>query len=226
MRNFILIGHRAVTTPKISLNDLPGTGGRMDLITRSVNATFCISHDIRRDVEVAVILLGPENPPKTIRFIGSTLKYLNPDERSTGALIRNALVKGNVKKINKIENQNETNNYNSKSKVEIKTDIELLPGELKSSPGIYISDNDFAAVLDFYGKKSKIVHLDETGLDISRLELPDNCTFILSDDKDFTAEEVDILKGYDAERISLGPIILHTDHCITVIHNYFDRISH
>ena len=89
MRNFIVVGHRAVTSPTISLNDLPGTGGRMDILTRCINAAFCISHDIRKNVEVTIVLLGPEDPPKTIRFVGSELKYLNPDERSTGALVRN-----------------------------------------------------------------------------------------------------------------------------------------
>ena len=91
-RNFIIIGHRAVTDPNFTLNDLPGSSGRLDILARCINSAFFLSHDIRRDVEVALVLLGPDDPPKTIRLIGDELKYLNPDERSTGALIRNALV--------------------------------------------------------------------------------------------------------------------------------------
>ena len=82
-----------MTTPQFTLNDLSGSGGRMDILARAINAAFFLSHDIRRDVEVAIVLLGPEDPPKTIRFLGSELKYLNPSERSTGGLIRNAIIK-------------------------------------------------------------------------------------------------------------------------------------
>lgn len=38
------------------------------------------------------MLLGEPNPPKTVRIDGAEVKYLNPDERSTAALIRNALL--------------------------------------------------------------------------------------------------------------------------------------
>jgi tRNA (pseudouridine54-N1)-methyltransferase len=59
---------------------------------RCVNSAFFLSHTIRRDVEIVLMLLGEPNPPKTIRINGSEVKYLNPDERSTAALIRNALL--------------------------------------------------------------------------------------------------------------------------------------
>jgi tRNA (pseudouridine54-N1)-methyltransferase len=209
MRNFIIVGHRGVTTPHLSLNDLPGTGGRMDLLTRAVNSAFCISHDIRRDVEIALVLLGPEDPPKTVRFIGEPLKYLNPDERSTAALIRNALVKIAA---NKLKGGNDT-----------QKDPELLTGELLSSPGIYISNNDLQSVIDHYSKKSKLIHLDETGEDISNLQPQDDCTFILSDHKDFSDEELNKINEYSTKTISLGPLSLHADQCITIIHNYLDR---
>jgi len=42
---------------------------------------------------VYLVLQGPEDAPRTVRFVGGELKYLNPDERSTGALVRNALLK-------------------------------------------------------------------------------------------------------------------------------------
>jgi tRNA (pseudouridine54-N1)-methyltransferase len=50
-----------------------------------------LSNDIRRDVDIHLILLGEPDPPKTIHFKGGGLKYLNPDERSTGALVKKAL---------------------------------------------------------------------------------------------------------------------------------------
>ena len=93
MRRFIVIGHRAITTGDFKLDDLAGGTGRMDVLLRCINSSFFLSHDIRRDVEAILVLQGPPHPPKTIRLVGNELKYLNPDERSTAALVRNALLK-------------------------------------------------------------------------------------------------------------------------------------
>ena len=92
LRRFIVIGHRAITSADFKLDDLCGSTGRLDILLRCVNSAFFLSHGIRRDVEITLMLLGEPNPPKTIRINGSEVKYLNPDERSTAALIRNALL--------------------------------------------------------------------------------------------------------------------------------------
>ena len=81
MRTFVIVGHKAVTTPKFSLNDLPGGAGRMDILARCINASLFLSHDLRRDVDAYVVLLGEPNPPITIRFNGEKVRYLSPDER-------------------------------------------------------------------------------------------------------------------------------------------------
>ncbi|OPY29575.1 MAG: tRNA (pseudouridine(54)-N(1))-methyltransferase [Methanocella sp. PtaU1.Bin125] len=78
MRRFVVVGHKAVTTPKFSLNDLPGGAGRMDIVARCVNASLFLSHA----------------PPVAIRFSGEKVRYLSPDERSPAALIKKALEKG------------------------------------------------------------------------------------------------------------------------------------
>jgi len=93
VRRFVVVGHRAVTSGDFKLDDLCGSAGRLDVLLRCINSSFFLSHDIRRDVELNLVLLGPPTPPKTIRLVGSELRYLNPDERSTGALVRNALMK-------------------------------------------------------------------------------------------------------------------------------------
>jgi tRNA (pseudouridine54-N1)-methyltransferase len=117
MRRFIIIGHRVKTSGDFNLNDLCGSAGRLDVLLRCINAAFFVSNNIRRDVEVYLVLLGEPEPPKTVHLIGSELKYLNPDERSTGALIRNALMK------------------------EIKNE------EIRSTPGIYVSRKNFEELL-------------------------------------------------------------------------------
>jgi tRNA (pseudouridine54-N1)-methyltransferase len=92
LRRYVVLGHRAITSADFKLDDLCGATGRLDILLRCVNSAFFLSHGVRRDVEITLMLLGEPNPPKTVRINGNEVKYLNPDERSTAALIRNALL--------------------------------------------------------------------------------------------------------------------------------------
>ena len=92
MRRFLIVGHRASTDPAFSLDDLAGAAGRMDILLNVANAALLLAHDIRRDVEVGLLMLGPPNPPRFVRLVGFRLRSYQPDIRSTAALIRRALV--------------------------------------------------------------------------------------------------------------------------------------
>jgi tRNA (pseudouridine54-N1)-methyltransferase len=227
MRNFIIVGHRALTSPNFSLNDLPGTGGRMDILARSVNSAFLLSHDIRREVEVVLVLHGPDNPTKTIRFNGAELKYLNPDERSTGALIRNALMKFKSIKSNV---NNETDSSESQTSRTPQTPLPKtgFQPETSASPGIFISNTNFEEIITHYEARSKIVFLNETGSDLFASDIikeKGDLTFVLSDDKDFTAQEEELLRKIAKFELCLSPNILHTEHCIILVHNILDRFK-
>jgi tRNA (pseudouridine54-N1)-methyltransferase len=91
MRTFAMVGHLAPTGDGFSLDDLPGSAGRMDILCRCVNAALALSHGIRRDAEIHLLLLGPPSPPKDVLIRGESVRSLSPDERSTAALIRKAL---------------------------------------------------------------------------------------------------------------------------------------
>jgi tRNA (pseudouridine54-N1)-methyltransferase len=119
MRRFVITAHKAVTTPKFTLNDLPGGAGRMDIIARCINSSLFLSHDLRRDVDTYAVLLGEPNAPVTVRFNGEKVRYLSPDERSAAALIKKALEKGAPSM-----------------------------GEDESTPGVYISRRSFAEVVE------------------------------------------------------------------------------
>lgn len=92
MTYFAIVGHTARTDGAFSLNDLPSSGGRLDVLCRCVNASLFLSHALRRNVECSLVLLGPPNPPKTVKFSGQNVRSLNPDERSPAALIKKALL--------------------------------------------------------------------------------------------------------------------------------------
>ncbi len=64
----------------------------MDILLNAANAALHLAHDLRRDVEVGLLLLGPPNPPRFVRFEGFRLRNYQPDIRSNAALVRRALV--------------------------------------------------------------------------------------------------------------------------------------
>ena len=93
MRYFVITGHKAVSTGDFKLDDIAGGAGRLDILVRCVNSAFFLSHNLRKDVEIYLVMEGGDDAPKTVIFKGEDLRYLNPDERSTASLIRNALMK-------------------------------------------------------------------------------------------------------------------------------------
>lgn len=190
MRAFIVLGHRVPLTPDFSLNDLPGSAGRLDILCRCVTAAFCLSHGIRRDVMVYLVL----QDQVVVRLDGSRLKHLNPDERSTAALIQKAL------------------------KVLAESRSER---ELESTPGIFIASGGLADVLErVQGLGLPAYWLHERGAPIRQAQLSRDAAFVLSDHLEFLPEEEAILDKLPC--LSLGPLSLHADHCIVIVHNELD----
>ncbi len=94
MRRFLIVGHRAVTSPDFTLDDLAGAAGRMDILLNAANAALLLAHDIRRDAEADLLLLGPPDPPRLVRILGHRVRSYQPDIRSNAALVRKALEHG------------------------------------------------------------------------------------------------------------------------------------
>lgn len=92
MRQFLIVGHDAPTTPEFSLDDLAGAAGRLDVLCRCVGAGVFLSHGIRSDARVHLVL-GDEF---TVSFDGAALRGLSPDERNVAARIRDALADRDV----------------------------------------------------------------------------------------------------------------------------------
>lgn len=191
MRQFIVLGHEAPTEPSFSLDDIAGGAGRLDVLCRCVNAAFFLSHALRGDVNVHLVL----QDEFTVHFDGSDLKRLNPDERSTAALIRSALEK---------------------------RDEAIGHVAVDSTPGISISRRDFETILDSVASDSTVVQLHEDGTPATAVDPPADPVFVLSDHRDFTASERAVLADGADHRIRLGPEPVHADHAITIAHNYLD----
>lgn len=86
MRDVVVLGHEAPLDADVSLADLPGAG-RLDLLARCVTAGLLLSHDIRTDTRVHLVV----RDELTVTFDGGDVRGLNPDERSTAARIRDAV---------------------------------------------------------------------------------------------------------------------------------------
>lgn len=195
MRQFLVIGHDAPTDDSFSLDDIAGGAGRLDVLCRCVNSAFFLSHDIREAVRVHLVL----RDEYTITFDGADLRRLNPDERSTAALIRGAL-----------EQRAEAIGHQP----------------VESSPGVSLYRMGFEATLSRVSRDATVVQLHEDGEPLVEAEPPTDPLFVLSDHHDFTPTEHDALAAAADRRVRVGPELLHADHTVTVAHNYLDTAGY
>ncbi|MCI2425654.1 tRNA (pseudouridine(54)-N(1))-methyltransferase TrmY [Candidatus Acetothermia bacterium] len=186
MRRFVILGHRVTISPDFNLNDLAGSAGRLDILCRCLSSAFFLSHDLRRDVEVYLIL----QDQVVLRMVGSQLHRMNPDERNIAGLIRSALGK-------------------------------LEERERMSTPGIFVAPGSLKTVVDQLAEQeTQLILLHEAGAPLRDSTLSNDVTFFLSDHLEFTASEQHILR--EIPRISVSPLPLHANHCITIVHNELD----
>jgi tRNA (pseudouridine54-N1)-methyltransferase len=196
MRTFIIVGHKATTSPNFSLDDIPGTSGRLDILCRAITAAFVVSHGIRKDVCVYLVLLGGDWP-KTIQLKGETLRHLNPDERTTAALLKKALA------------------------------VLATPEWAMSTSGIFVRQGGLEGLLSDLKEKRLVYlredGCDIRKMDGSSLAL--DTAFILGDHTGMTAEEEGLIGRAGAVTVSLGPTSLHADHCIVLLNWILDTCS-
>ena len=65
--------------------------------------------------------------------------------------------------------------------------------------------------------------MDEGGEDLRGKHMGSDVTFVLSDHRDFTAEERAWLAASTTAKLSVGPRALHADQVIAIVHNGLDR---
>lgn len=190
MRAFLVVSHTAPLNGDFSLSDLPGGAGRLDVLCRCATEAFLISHGIRKEVR---LYFNIQNR-LTLELVGERLRHLNPDERSTAALLRRALSRAQA----------------------------ISPGErAQSTPGIWVTWESLAKLLSRAQRAGlNPILLWEEGSPLRSSPLPNEPLFILSDHQDFTPGELELLAPFP--KISLGPRALHGHQCITLVHNELD----
>ena len=170
----------------------------MDEVARVTSTAFTISNGLRRDTELTILFVT-EPPPRArrIRLLGTGLRYLNPDERSTAALLKNALVRSST-----------------------------LDKDIEASPGLVVGPIDPLAALAEFVREPGSLWLDEAGIPYapSALSTP-GVGAVLSDPDDPTPEEQDVLRREGVPSVSLGPVSLRTSQCVDVLHNRWDALE-
>lgn len=196
MRQFVVIAHDVPTDPDaVSLSDIPGAG-RLDLLCRCVSAGVFLSHGIREEVRVHLVVADAF----TITFDADTLRHLHPDERNVAARIRDAL--------------------DAKDDAIGHMPADVSPGVELRRMGL---DATLDRVLAGAGATDPtLVHLHEDGDPLVDAAPPSDPVFVLSDHNDFAPAERDALADRAERRVRVGPKRLHADHTVSVVHNWLD----
>jgi tRNA (pseudouridine54-N1)-methyltransferase len=195
VRRFLLLAHRVPVSGGFTLNDLAGGAGRMDEVARAVSTAFTLSNDLRRDTEMTVLFVA-EPPPvaRRIDIAGARVRHLNPDERSTAALLKNALVRSSG-----------------------------FPRPLEASPGLVVGPVEPVAALREFVARPGAVWLTESGGPLATYA-GDAAEFaaVVSDPYDPTEAEQAELRASRVTALSVGPRSLRTSQVIDVVHRELD----
>lgn len=195
MRRFVIIGQMASASGNFSLDDLPSTSGRLDVLLRSLRAALLTSHGLRKDVLVYLVLRGGSAGPRVLRVVGQNAKFIRPDERSLATLVKKTLAA--------VETAAETF-------VEVR-------------PGLELRQGDLSEVLAELGSAPRFV-LHEDGRDIREHALEsDDAWFFLGDHVGFDVVSLALLERSGCQRLSVGPVSLHTDDVVSLVSNELDR---
>jgi tRNA (pseudouridine54-N1)-methyltransferase len=200
MRRLVVIGQRALASPEFSLIDIPGTSGRLDVLLRCLRAALLVSHGLRRDTVVYLVLLGGPSAPRTLRFDGAASKYLRPDERSLATSVKKALAATGA------------------------TAEPAVPGFTIVRPGIARAEGGLDAVLADLGDASQLYVLEEGGPDLRDTAIdPRDPVFFVGDHLGFDDATRARLASLGARPISVGPTSVHAEDAVTIRCNELDR---
>lgn len=192
--HFVIVGAKASASPDFRLDDLPGTSGRLDVLLRCVRAALLVSHGVRRDVAVYLVLLGGPDAPRALRVTGAEARFLRPDERSLATLVKKSLAAPRAG-----------------------------AGFVAVRPGVAVADGGLDVVLDDLGDAALWL-LDEGGDDLRDVALgSEPAAFVLGDHTGLDAAARTRLDARGARRVRVGPVSVHADDVVAIVTNELDR---
>jgi tRNA (pseudouridine54-N1)-methyltransferase len=219
-RTFVLLSH-AVTSPSFLVRDLAGSGRRMDVVCRAAQAALFLSHGVREGSTLLAVLHGPPRPPATVRFEGSLMRKVHPDERVLGIFLQKALA---------ALERAEARAPGAGGAGPAPSPAEGCwpagggppPGVwVASTPGISARRSGLGPLLAELGRPVRV--LREGGADIREAELPDEAVYVFGDYLDPEEGWLGELAAHGPEALSVGPLSLFASHAMVLVHNELDR---
>ncbi len=195
MRRFVVLGQKATASPDFSLDDLPATSGRLDVLLRCTRAALLVSHGLRKDTVIYLVLMGGPRAPRTIRIDGRVAEYVRPDERALAGMAKKLLANAPPKE----------------------------PGFAHETHGFAIAEGGLDAVIPDLGAFTPYV-LEENANDLreAKLDLRDP-VFFLGDHLGIDAATRARLEALGALAIGVGPVSVHADDVVAIVSNELDR---
>jgi tRNA (pseudouridine54-N1)-methyltransferase len=197
VRRFVFIGRDAIASEEFLLDDLAGSSGRLDVGLRCVRAALLVSHGLRRDVVVYLVLGGGPLAPRSLRIRGAEARFLRPDERSLAVLAKKALA----------------------SRADESGDAFV-----DVRPGIALARGGLAAVTAELGSAVPYV-LEQDAPDIRGVPDRDlaDAAFFVGDPGGFDDTMCGHLAAIGASPIAVGPVGIHAEDAIAIVSNEIDR---
>lgn len=198
-RRFVILGQKATASPDFSLVDIPGTSGRLDILLRCLRSALLVSHGLRRDTVVYLVLLGGELAPRVLRVDGRQVRFVRPDERMLAVLVQKALARAPV-------------------------DAEFgVWSEIR--PGLAVARGGLETVLADLGTAARHAYvLEENARDLRDEPIAsEDVVVFVGDHRGFDPEARARLDELGATAIGVGPISIHADDAITIVCNEMDR---
>ncbi len=194
MRRWVVIGQRASASADFSLIDLAGTSGRLDVLLRCLRSALLVSHGLRRDTIVYLVLLGGDRAPRTLRVDGAEVRFLRPDERSLATLVQKSLA----------------------------APCEGV-GFVSVRPGIAVAEGGLDVVLADVSPGPAYV-LEKGAADLRTAPLDPRAPILfVGDHLGLDDASRATLTALGALPIGVGPISVHADDAITITSNELDR---
>ncbi len=196
MRRFVILGRSASASGDFALDDLPGTSGRLDIGVRCIRAALLVSHGVRRDAVVYLVLGGGPRAPRVVRICGADARFLRPDERSLAVLLKKTLA--------------------------TRAD-EDGQGFVAVKVGVAVASGGVERVIADLGSAVSYV-LERDAPDIREAPtLENDVAFFVGDHTGFDDPTRERLAAIGARPAGVGPVHVHAEDAVAIVSNEIDR---
>ena len=169
----------------------------MEIVAHCVANALFHSKRIRPRTVIHIVLDGPGDPPKTLRFESETLGTLEgSDERSICSTIQTLLDEGQGLSLGQ---------------------------EREVDRGLFISKKGFEPLVKDKCALSVPYFLKPNGTDIRTISFGSHPIFVFSDHLAMPKKSDKFLQRLGLQPMSVGPKTLFASQCIVLVHNELDR---